>query len=168
MKWLSFWNFYCNVINFVFFLLFLCDEKHSSRKNQPSLWWHWNAYGARWGWQLCFCRWEQPGWWPHSCSSSQCRCQRAQLAGSSVWSPSSCLEAPPDDGRRREDGFMKDLQHRWNTETVKKHILKVCLGECGLCFRLTVMLAAPSTGRPSLSHSIIEGGLAPRDTQLKL
>jgi len=41
--------------------------------------------------------------------------------------------------------------------------------ECGVCiWGLTVVLAAPSTGRPSFSHSITEGGLAPRDTQLRL
>lgn len=128
------------------------------------------SYGVRWGWQLCSCRWEQPGWWPHSCSSSQCRCRQAGWAGSSVWSPSSCLEAPPDDGEQRQT-LMEELQHRYNTVTVKTLHECVCLvrlGERDFYFRLTVVLAAPSTGRPSLSHSIIEGGLAPRDTQLRL
>lgn len=124
------------------------------------------AYGVRWGWQLCFCRLEQPGWWPHSCSSSQCRCRRAGWAGSYVWSPSSCRKAPPDDGGQR-DWWMKGLQRRWTTATVRTLHECVCL-EWDFYFRLTVVLAAPSTGRPSLSHSIIEGGLAPRDTQLRL
>lgn len=65
--------------------------------------------------------------------------------------------------------LMKDYrQNTVSIKTVHECVCLLCLGECGLYFRLTVVLAAPSTGRPSLSHSIIEGGLAPRDTQLRL
>lgn len=132
-----------------------CDMEKTLRKNQLTFRPFSDTYGVHWGWQLCLCRWEQPGWWPHSCSSFQCRCRQAGWAGSSVWSPSSCPGAPPDDVYQTCYIFY----HCENSSAIFNALH---------FFGLTVALTAPSTGSPSLSHSIIDGGLAPRDTQLRL
>lgn len=70
-------------------------------------------------------------------------------------------------------GGQEDRERYAHIGVLELQILCMCVqyfqAHVWVClFRFTVMLLAPSTGRPSLSHSIMEGGFAPRDTQLRL